>query len=240
MNKKIKFLFAMLLCIFVFGSCKTIQKEDPDFLGDFPPAELDKILAGTVKRTKNEIKPAEFAFVFYPRTNTVSIHHKFLGDNIWINLSEENRKVVIDSMKKYIEEYKTRTLSSKNNKKKAYFGKTNINVSWGLFGASYTAKPTLRCEYQLITNNRPYFILGNATVSNNEGANCPAMRMAFSPAQCADIIEILEQKNLIKIVEELKAKFEKYGLEETDVTSTIEKTAKESSDDDVVNYDSDF
>ena len=52
------------------------------------------------------------------------MHHKFLGDNIWVNLSEENRKVIVESMEKYIEAYKTKTLRYKDDKKKAYFGKT--------------------------------------------------------------------------------------------------------------------
>lgn len=225
--------------IFMTVSCKTASKNNSAFLGDFSPREIGRVLGGTVKRTKNEIKPAEFVFVFYPRTNNVSIHHKFLGDNIWISLTEENRKTIVDSMQKYLEAYQSKTLSAKDDKKKAYFGKTKIKISWGFWGAGRSAEPVLRCEFQLLTKNRPYFILGNATVSGKDGGNCPAMRMAFSPAQCAEVIEILKQENLIEIVNELNSRFEKYGLdEEGGVEAGIEKSAHESED--TVNYDNDF
>ncbi|WP_024466936.1 hypothetical protein [Treponema pedis] len=242
MNKIKLSILPGLLIVFFSLSCKTLQKkDDPNFLGDFSPKTIAKVMAGTVKRTKNEIKPAEFTFVFSPRSNTVMLHHKFLGDNIWVTLTEKNRKVIIEGMNLYIEEYKNKNIDAANNKKKAYYGKTPIELSWGVLGAGRFGKAELRCEFQLITNNRPYFILGNATQTNKEGANCPAMRMAFSPAQCADIIEILKQENLNKLVAELQKEFGKYELdEEGNFKDDIEKSAKESSEEDTVNYDSDF
>lgn len=245
MNKKILSLFITMIIVaaVLFSvSCKTMsRKDDPDFLGDFAPKEIARVMAGTVKRTKNEIRPAEYTFVFAPRSNTMSLHHKFLGDNIWINLTEADRQVISNAMTRYLEDYKAKNISAENNKKKAYYGKTRVELSWGVLGAGRTGNATLRCEYQLITGNRPYFILANATESNKEGANCPAMRMAFSPAQCAEIIEILNQDNLKKYVQELQKEFDKYGLDETeDFKATVENSSKESSEDDIVNYDSDF
>ena len=242
MNKRmIKAVFQAALWLLICASCKTASKHNSGFLGDFPAMEAGRVLGGTVKRTKNEIKPAEFTFVFYPRTNIVRMHHKFLGDNIWVNLSEENRKVIVESMEKYIEAYKTKTLSSKDDKKKAYFGKTKIKISWGFWGTARTAKPVLRCEFQLLTKSRPYFILGNATVNDEDGANCPAMRIAFSPAQCLDVIEILKQENLLKIVEQMNKQFERYGLDdEAGIEAGIENASRESSDENTVNYDDDF
>lgn len=245
MNKKILSIFTAIFIaatVLFSVSCKTVpKKNDPNFLGDFAPKEIAKVMAGTVKRTKNEIKPAEYTFVFAPRSNNMIIHHKFLGDNIWITLTEANRQVISNAMTRYIEEYKAKNINSKNDKKKAYYGKTRIELSWGLLGAGRTGNATLRCEYQLITDNRPYFILANTTEANKEGAGCPAMRMAFSPAQCADIIEILNQDNLKKYVQELQKEFDKYGLDETeDFKTNVEKSSKESSENDIVNYDSDF
>ena len=242
MNKSYANAAAIFTAVFFLVSCKTLsKKDDPNFLGDFSPKTIAKVTAGTVKRIKNEIRPAEFTFVFSPRSNIMMVHHKFMGDNIWISLTEQNRKTIIDGMNRYIEDYKNKNIKSANDKKKAYYGKTPIELSWGILGAGRSGKAMLRCEFQLITNNRPYFILGNAATVNSENVNCPAMRMAFSPAQCADVIEILNQENLRKFVAELQKEFDKYGLEEeSDFKSSIENSAKESGEEDTVNYDSGF
>lgn len=235
------FFFSLIFLVLNFCvSCKTLQKQDPNFLGDFPNTEVAKLTAGTVKRTKEEIKPAVFTFVFSPRTNILLIHHKFMGDNIWLSLTEENRVTLINAINKYISGYKEKTLNADNNKKKAFFGAFKTHISWGLIGSVYEASPTLRCEYQLLTKNRPYFILGNKTAQSNDGANCPAMRMAFSPSQCMELLDILNQKKLLKLVDEMQKDFDKYDLAEYDVKAKIEKSAIEHSDDTVANYDEDF
>lgn len=245
MKNKILLLLALagsLVIVVSFASCKTIQKKvDPNFLGDFAPRTIGTVMAGTVKRTKTGIKPASFTFVFAPRSNTLYMHHKFLGDNIWVSLDESDRTIIISAMKQYIDDYKNKNIMSVNNKKKAFYGKTPVELSWGFFGAARSGSAILRCEFELITNNRPYFILGNATSQNDEGANCPAMRMAFSPAQCEDIIEIMDQNRLVGIVRELQVEFDKYGIEEKgNIKNDIEGATKESAEDSTINYDSDF
>ncbi len=215
------------ICFIIFSiinimACKTPpKKEDPNFLGDFDGTEIARLMAGIVTRIKGERKPAEIEFYFYPRTNILVFHfrNKSTFDNVWVSLNQENREVLSNGINRFLDAYKNQTLAAKDNKKKALFGKTRVNMSWGLLGAAREAKPTLRCEYQLLTENRPYFILGNATAESKNGANCPALRMAFSPAQCEDFLQILSQENLLKIVEEQKKEFNKYDTKDGDAPS---------------------
>lgn len=236
MNRKF-FVFVSIVTVLLFlVSCKTIQKEDPNFLGDFSPVELGTVIGGAVKRTKSEIKPTEFKFTFFPRTNIVSIQHRFMIDKVEIFLDRGDRELLIKAMETYIDAYNNKILSSSNANKDAFFGKTKVLMSWGLFGAgAHEAEPTLRAEYQLLSENRPYFILGNATTNatgENDNANCPALRLAFSPAQCEDFIELLKQDNLVKIVEDMKKEFERF-----EPSKKIENENAENPEKDKVNYE---
>ncbi len=236
MNRRALSILSGIMFLLILGSCKTVHKNDSNFLGDFSPIELGTLIGGSVKRTKDEIKPTEFKFTFYPRTNIVSIQHKFMVDNVELFLDQEDRAVLLNAMQSYIDAYNNKTLSYSNENKKAFFGKTNVLMSWGLFGSgAHEAEPSLRAEYQLLLENRPYFILANATttaIGAKDNSNCPALRLAFSPAQCEDFIEFLKQENLVKIVEDMQKDFDRF--------EPSQKTGNETtgnSEDNKVNYD---
>ncbi|PIE98532.1 MAG: hypothetical protein CR988_02795 [Treponema sp.] len=231
------------LCLFcvavLFVACVSTEKHDPNFLGDFPVQDLGKIMGATVRRVKRTLKPAELSFTFNPRSNIVSVHHKFLGENVWINLSEENRTVFINAIHQYLSEYKEKKLGEGNNRKKGYFGKTPIYMKWGLFAAARAGKPTLRFEYELIKpKGRPYFIVGATTTKSFQGgANSPAIRIALSPAKCQDMLVLLKQKNLQKLVDDLQKEYEEFDMkegfeedEEFEVMKEIENSSTESDD----------
>lgn len=231
-----KILSGLLLLVVLF-SCASTKKVDPNFLGDFDPQPLDSVMAAIVTRTAKTLKPRELTLVFSPRENVVQIHHRFMGENVWLYFNEQGRKVLIDSMETYLAEYKAGKLTAANSKKKAYFGKTSAYIRWGLWGAAHQAKPTVRCEYDLVPpKNRPYFIIGNATVGAGDGANSPAVRIALSPAKCKDMIELLKQENLMKLVQELQKEYEKFDVNENDedgfeVIKKIEENAVEDDSD---------
>ena len=238
MNRKFLIILSAIMFLAFLGSCKTVPKNDPNFLGDFSPVELGTLTAGTVRRINSEIKPTELKFTLFPRSNIVSIVYKFLGDKIEVFLDQQNREILIRAMESYIQAYEDQTLSTSNAKKKAFFGKTKVFMSWGLFvGGAHEAEPILRAEYQLLSENRPYFILANESVKSigeKDQANCPALRIALSPAQCQDCIELLKQENLLKIVNERQKEFEKF--EPSKKTETEENSVKP----DGVNYGSGF
>ncbi|CEM61380.1 hypothetical protein DWQ65_07910 [Treponema phagedenis] len=214
---KHKIIFAFICVAGIFSSCASTKKEklaEPNY----PMQKLGAIRANTVNRVNKQLSPKVFSFLFIPTTNLVQMHHKFMGDNIWVDLTAEGRAAMIEAMNKYIEEYEAKKLTKENDKKKAYFGKADMLVTWGVLGGAHEAMPTVRFEYQFITPKRPYFIIGNATTASSDGNNCPAMRMAFSPAQCKQVIEYLKQENIDAMMEAVKADFDKFDIDDTDKT----------------------
>jgi len=127
---------------------------------------------------------------------------------------------MLAAMARYINEYQDGNLTAENSKKKAYFGSTEAFIQWGLLGPSYHAKPVLRFEYQIVDNGKPYFVVGNAsspvtTVEGyriRDGGNSPALRFAFSPIQCQNLIETLNQESLLKIVRALDAEAAQFDI----------------------------
>ena len=225
-----------LVCVFVVFafSCKTVQKKDENFLGDFDPVSLDKVMAAIVPRVKKELSPREFSFLFEPRTNTLAFHHRYIGDNIWISLDYDARQIMIKAINQYLEAFKNGELNETNDKKKALFGQTPSYMKWGLLGLAHEAKPTLRFEYQLVGKKKlPYFIVAAATQKAlRSDANSPAIRIALSPAKCQEFLQRLDQENLLKLVKEMQAEFEKFAPEDgfgsDTAASEIEKNSSES------------
>lgn len=231
------FLKCVLFCFLVFFvSCATTKKKDENYLGDFNSMSLGEIMGATVSRTKNQLNPRVISLVFAPRTNLLSFHHKFMGDNIWITLDYQGRQTMIAAINRYLDTYKSGELNAANEKTKAYFGKTEITMDWGLLGTTHKNKPTLRFEYQRFGEKKlPYFIMASKTekAGGTDEANSPAIRIALSPAKCQEFLEYLKQENLLSIVQELQADFEKYeandfdNAESKNLKDNIEKESTE-------------
>ena len=136
----------------------------------------------------------------------------------------------LEDMQKALAAFKAKTLTQEGSKKKGSFGKTDVLVTWGLAGSAHQAYPTLRFDYQFITPQRPYFILANATVKGDDDANCPAMRIAISPAQCQDILGIINEQALSALIDELRGDYDKFDITESGAVKDIEDNAQESDD----------
>jgi len=212
------FFLAFLFC----ASCSTVQKSDElHVAADYPPELLGVSHLNIVSRFTGTLLPRDVTFVFDASSNTTKFHHKMLGDNIWVYLSETNRAVMRKAMQSYLDSFMQHTLDQEHANQKGFFGTTDIFIHWGLFGASHEAFPTLRFEYQFITPSRPYFIIATATTEGSNGANSPALRIAVSPLQCKDILAFIEERNLRELTEKIKNEYEKFGS--TDELSTIKK-----------------
>ena len=103
---------------------------------------------------------------------------------------------------------------------------------WGLLNAAHSAEPTMRFEYEYLKNDRPYFIIANATVKSlKNDSNCPAVKIAFSPAQCRKVLELIGNENISSIIKSIKKDFEQYDdeddfeedddFDETDASSNV-------------------
>lgn len=226
LKKLYKILFG-ILALLIF-SCKTTQKKDENFLGDFNIVGLDKIMAATVSRTDSTLSPKVLTLVFSPRTNVLSFHHRYMGDNIWVSLDYKDRQMMIKGINAYLDSFKNRTLTADNSKKKGFFGKTPVRIDWGVLGLAHFAIPNLRFEYQLFGEKKlPYFILATATTTANKShANSPAIRVALSPAKCQEFLRYLDQDYLLSVVKELQDDFEKYDPDpKFNLKSDIEKNS---------------
>lgn len=223
---------AVLNIALLSGACATASKKnDPDFLGNFPIQSLGVLHLNIVKRYSNTLLPRDVSFIFEPATNTVKFHHKMMGDNIWIYLKKNERAALRQGIERYLAAFTDKTLTPEGAKQKGAFGKMKIFMTWGLFGSAHETQPTLRFDYQFITPQRPYFILANATVQAKDGANCPAIRIAVSPAQCKDILKVLDEEALLQLVNELKAEYEKFDEADSDMSAVQNiESAPEGSD----------
>lgn len=217
----LRLLIATLGIAFLSGACaSTSKKHDPDFLGNYPAQSLGVLHLNIVKRYSNDLLPRDVSFIFESTTNTVKFHHKMMGDNIWISLKKNERALLREAIERYLTAFADKILTPEGSKKKGAFGKIDVVMMWGLFGSAHEAYPTLRFDYQFITPHRPYFILANATTQTSDGANCPAVRIAISPAQCKDVLKVLDEQAILQLVEGLKAEYEKYD-EFDSTTSTV-------------------
>lgn len=225
-------LITALGVIFLSSACTSTKKKyNPDFLGNYPVQSLGVLHLNIVKRYSNDLLPRDVSFVFEPATNTVKFHHKMMGDNIWISLKKNERARLKEAIEQYLTAFADKTLTPEGAKKRGAFGKKDVLMTWGLFGGAHEAYPTLRFDYQFITPQRPYFILATATTQADDGANSPAIRIAISPAQCQDVLKVLDENALLQLVQELKAEYEKYDEFDSNMTTVKNiESAPEGSD----------
>ena len=232
---------AMLAGLIATGACTTVsKKDDPNFLGNYPVQSLGVMHLNLVKRYSDTLLPRDISFVFDPASNTVKFHHKMMGDNIWIYLGKDERAQLREGIERYLAAFGEKSLTQEGAKEKGVFGKMDVFVTWGLVGSAHEAYPTLRFDYQFITPQRPYFILANATVPAKDGANCPAMRIAISPAQCKDLLQVLDEEALLNLVAELKADYDKFDDSASSSTVTAIENTPEGSDSPVKEADVSF
>jgi hypothetical protein len=217
---KVNFVFVVVLAILVAG-CASNQP-NPDYIGDYGPQDLGKVVYNTIPQGKNELTSKEISLQFLPRLNLVLLQYRAGVNSIVVRLTQKNREDLSVAMSKYIDEYKRGSLSEKNNKAKGYFGSTTGKLEWGLLGSSYVAKVMYRFEYQLIESEKPYFVIANRTEKQidadekvlEKGADSPAVRLAISPIQCQELIESIKQEHLVSIVKELDAEAQKFDIKD--------------------------
>lgn len=197
-----------LLFIFSFLSCKTVGHQKDKRLS-LPPRKIGVLTAAVVKRNSKTLLPRDFSLVLITKTETLRIHHKLLGDNVWIFFPPKEREELIIAIEEYLKHYKEGF--NVNKHKTAYFGKEKIQMVWGLLNVAHKAYPTMRFEYDFLKHDKPYFIIANATIkSEDDDANSPALRIALSPKQCRLLLQLISDDAISSIVQNLKNDFEQY------------------------------
>lgn len=220
-------LGAMILSGLVLtAACtSTAAKADPNDLSHYPAQSLGVMHLNIVKRYSDILLPRDVSFVFDPGSDTVKFHHKMMGDHIWVSLEKKDRAVFREAIERYLKAFADKTLTPEGSKAKGSFGKQEVLMSWGPFGSAHDAYPVLRFDYQFITPQRPYFILATATTGSSDGANSPAIRIAVSPAQCKDLLAVLDEQAFLQLIEELKADYGKFDITDSG-TSAVKEIEK--------------
>ena len=211
-----------------FLSCKTVNVQSKKSLS-LPPRKIGTLTAAVVKRNSKTLLPRDYSLVLITKTETLRIHHKLLGDNVWIFFPPKERKRLIAAIGEYLENYKNGFDGKKRTT--AYFGKERIQMVWGLLNVAHRAYPTLRFEYEFLKESKPYFIIANATTeSEKNDANSPALRMAFSPKQCRLLLKLINDDAISSIMQNLTREFEEY--DDIDEENEVEEQNEENNDED--------
>jgi hypothetical protein len=235
LRKSVAFSIFVFSLVFIISCASTEETTDKNFLGNFLPQDLETLIGNSMTENKGKLTPHEFDLVFYPNGNAIEMTYRTGLNFIRLNLMQENREAMIEAMQKYLDDYQTDRLTKENAKKKAYFGKTQISMLWGLLAPTYYAhKVTLRFEYQYAENNKPYFIIANATTketndsgtAKSDGANSPANRIALSPLQCQKLIEEINQETLLGIVSKLQADADAFDIPD-DSSNSVQNEKQE-------------
>jgi len=223
--KNIKYFLCFL--VFAFASCITPQKTKKDELS-LPPRKLGIVTAAVLKRGTSTLLPRDYSFVLITKTQTIRIHHKLMGDNIWIFFPPEERKTLIASFNTYLDTYKE---GFERKTQKAFFGSQKIEMVWGLLNVAHKAYPTARFEYEYI-NNKPYFVIASKTVeSEKNDANSPAIKIVLSPSQVRKIIALINDDAISLVMQNLRRDFEEYDDEFDDDTKEDDNENKSQKDD---------
>lgn len=201
------------------GCTSTPKKRDPNDISNYPAQSLGVLHLNIVKRYSDVLLPRDISFVFEPATDILKFHHKMMGDNIWISLDRDGRALLRQAIEQYLQAFLDKSLTPEGAKKKGSFGKVEVLMSWGLFGSAHDAYPILRFDYQFITPQRPYFILATAVSESRDRANSPAIRIAVSPAQCKDMLSVLDEQAYVQLMKELKADYGKFDLTNSDTSA---------------------
>lgn len=199
----------LYVLVFAFVACVTQKKAIKDELS-LPPRKLGLVTAAILKRGTNTLLPRDYSFVLITKTQTLRIHHKLMGDNVWIFFPPKERKALIEAFDAYLNAYKD---GFEKKTHKAFFGSEKIEMVWGLLNVAHKAYPTARFEYEYI-NNRPYFVIASKTVeSEKNDANSPAIKIVLSPSQVRKIISLINDDAISLVMQNLRRDFEEYDDE---------------------------
>ena len=168
-----------------------------NFIADYPVEEIGRAVVNTAPQKSTDFTPRELVFTFDPRINTAMVDFRFGVNSVVLTLDATSRPVLLGAMRRYIDDYAAGLLTEKKSARSC-FGSTPAGMAWGLIGTGYITEAELRFEYES-ADSRPYFLISSAVTEStgtSEG-NSPALRIFASPKQCAQILEILDQKRLV-------------------------------------------
>lgn len=208
-QRSILLLFFTIFLIFTLFSCKTAPKEkpiDPNFLGDYAPIQLENLMG--VSYSSGKLKPLEIKAFFVPRNNNVELYFRLGINKIVLVLNQEMRESLLSTIYAYLEDYQAdRFLSNYTPSKENAYVESEMSLSWGLLGPSYTAsKAKYRTNYKNVDKKPYFYIYMQPSPDEKKEHYSPKLEFYFSPSQLEAVVESLDQESLQEYIEELDKK----------------------------------
>lgn len=157
--KYMKQMILILVLVMMFFSCESAPKEEV-FL-DLPPVELESISLGFNDDLGSKISQEEAKVTYIPKKNEMSFYIEKIAQKTVFKLDEADRKIVLDAITKYVEDYDNKRLNKEKKAKKenlTAYGEIKVGIEWG--GFSITAETETRAQlgYQFVDDS-PYFAI---------------------------------------------------------------------------------
>lgn len=200
-------VFLCVLCVLTLFSCSSTKKEveqDPNFLGDYKPIQLENAMGWVTLFGKE--KPKEIELYFVPRTNRVEMYFRDLQNRVCIILTPEHRQMMTEAALQFMTEQEAGNMPDRKANSKNYYAQTTCTVAWGVTGVGrVTNKAKLQFNYEYFNDKRPYFLMKALPAPDREENDVysPTVEVYFSPAQLEALYEILNQEALQALVDEL-------------------------------------
>ena len=199
---KTKFLLfvLVLLSIFSLSSCASKQKAPRErsetYIADLAPFYVDELHLYT-KTTIGNPKITDIEVSFSPRSNAISFKMKIGLDVIRIVFSYSERQKLFNSAEQYIDDYNNDLLEDVKPTKKNALIKSELPVSWGVFGMTHDVKVKYITNVEFLEAKKPYYrIKFDATTDPEDGSTTPAFCIYISPSQWQTIFEMCDQATL--------------------------------------------
>ncbi len=207
------FLITVLLIMVLLVACEstpTHVEEDPNFIGDFDPIQLENLIC--LRESFGKGSPTEIRAFFIPRTNIVELYLRD-GMTTYVLLFEgDERKQLFEGIEMYSTAYNSYAEGNRNAmeerepNRKNNFNDGTMSVSWGVAGPTRNNTTTFQTNYKYLEQNRPYFELLVEKTADKDERNIysPVLRLYFSPTHLETLHEQLNQEYLEYLVSELE------------------------------------
>ncbi|AEE17494.1 hypothetical protein [Treponema brennaborense] len=200
----------LAISVVLLSSCLSSSKktaaDDPNFLGDFNPIQLENGMALT--SLFGNTKPKELEIYLIPRTNIVEIYFRDMANKVCLILEQKQRDMIQQSALQFLEGAENGTLADYKPSAKNAYAETTCSLGWGVTGvARVTEKAVAQFNHEYL-DGKPYYLvrlLPGPDTADSE-VYSPKVELYFSPAQLRDFCAAIDQSALQALVDEREAK----------------------------------
>jgi len=180
-------------------------------VADVDPYQIAEVNASTTSFGGLGMKDCVITVQFAPRDNTVILLFSSQNNKMTVYLTPQNRILMINGMKQYLDAFEQRTLEKGRGSEKTY-GRTETTIEWSLFSVFTQvsqAFPKMQLGYEFF-DRTPYFSLTFPDTDNvNYSAAGPNrikksvyMQLFFTRTQLESFGELMLQEYLENTLKE--------------------------------------